>query len=185
MTFFDYSEKVKHVMEFGIRDDEEGKEEIKALLLVKDPSTPIAAIPAKELPAFLDYKNKKDWNAIVVSENRSDFNFIAVDNNIPYNDKYGNEKSRCDAMVYTGKTVVFIELKDQTKDWFEDAVAQLKSTINHFDDVEGLNKFQFKKAYACNKAHPHFNYHHKERMQQFFKKTGVILHSEIVIKNIK
>ena len=49
MTFFDYSEKVQPVMEFGIRDDEEGKEKIKALLLAKDPSTPIAAIPAKEL----------------------------------------------------------------------------------------------------------------------------------------
>ena len=55
MTFFDYKEKVKTVQEFGIRDDEEGKEYFKSLLLANNPSTPIAEIPLKELPAFLDY----------------------------------------------------------------------------------------------------------------------------------
>ena len=63
----------------------------------------------------MDYENKKDWNATVVSENRSDFNFIPVDNRIPYYDKQGNERKRCDAMVYTEQTVVFIELKDQKR----------------------------------------------------------------------
>lgn len=185
MTFFDYSKKVKPVQDFGIRDDAEGKEQNKAAILATTPSDSIASIPTKELPAFLDYENKKDWNAIVLSDGRDDFNFIAVDNNVPNIDKNGNEKSRCDAMIYTGQTVIFIELKNQMQDWFDDAVNQLKSTIEHFDDVDGLDKFRFKKAYACNKKHPYFNYHYKERMQKFYKDTGVTLHPEMVIKNVR
>ncbi|MCR5291238.1 MAG: hypothetical protein K6E51_14720 [Treponema sp.] len=185
MSFFDYAEKVKPVQIFGIRDDEEGKERIKSVILAKNPSDSIAAIPAKKLPAFLDYENKNDWNSIILSDGRTDINFIAVDNRIQYCDKHGDEKKRCDAMIYTEQTVVFIELKNQMKDWFDDAVEQLKSTIDHFDDVDGLDKFRFKKAYACNKQHPIFNYHYKERMQKFYKDTGVTLRPEMVIKNIK
>ena len=123
MTFFDYAKDVESVQEFGIRDDEEGKETLKAFVLDKNPKDPIASIPAKDLPAFIDYNNKKQWNAIVLSENRNDFNFIPVDKNIEYFDEKGNEKSRCDAVIYTRQTVIFIELKDQMHDWFEDAVA--------------------------------------------------------------
>lgn len=68
MTFLDYSEKVKPVQDFGIRDDAEGKEQNKAAILATTPSDSIASIPTKELPAFLDYENKKDWNAIVLSD---------------------------------------------------------------------------------------------------------------------
>ncbi|MBP5442038.1 MAG: hypothetical protein J6Y60_02250 [Treponema sp.] len=181
----DYEEEVKTVREFGIRDDEEGKEQDKAPFLANNPSNPIAEIPAKEFPAFWDYENKKDWNAIVLSEERNDFKFIPVDNKVPNIDPKGNEKSRCDAMIYTAKTVVFIELKNQMQDWFDDAVEQLKSTIEYFDDVDGLARFRFRKAYVCNKKHPYFNYHYKERMQKFYRETGVTLRPEMVIKDIK
>ena len=87
MTFFDYSEKVKSANEFGIRDDDKGKEELKDSILAENPESLLATIPVKELPAFIDYDNKEDWNAIIESCGRSDFNFIAVDNNIPYYDK--------------------------------------------------------------------------------------------------
>jgi len=185
MTFFDYSEKVNPVDEFGIRDDENGKEKLKASILAENPESPFSAIPVKELPAFIDYDNKKDWNAIIESSGRSDFNFIAVDNNIPYYDKNGNEKNRCDAMIWTENTVVFIELKDKAKDWLDDAIVQLKSTIELFEETDGLDKFKFKKAYACNKSRPSFNHQFKDRMQQFFRDTRVSLHPEMVIKNVK
>ena len=185
MTFFDYSEKVNPVDEFGIRDDEKGKEELKSKVLAENPKSSIASIPVKELPAFIDYDNKKEWNAVIESLGRNDFNFIAIDNNIPYYDKNGNEKNRCDAIIWTESTIVFIELKNQQKDWFEEAVFQLKSTINFFDEVDGLEKFKFKKAYACNKAHPYFNYQFKDRMQKFFRDTGVSLHPEMKICKIK
>ncbi len=163
MTFFDYSETVEIVPEFGICDNK----------------------TEKEKPAFLLYDNKEAWNAVVVSENKTDFNFIAVDNNIPYSDKKGNEKKRCDAMLWTSNSVVFIELKDQARDWLDKAIEQLKSTIEYFDNVDGLNKFKFKKAYVCNKARPFFNYQFKDRIQQFYNETGVNLRTEVLIKNIK
>lgn len=163
MTFFDFSEKVKTVQEFGICDNK----------------------TEKEKPAFIVYENKEDWNAVVVSENSPDFGFIAVDNNIPYKDKTGNEKKRCDAMIWTSNSVVFIELKNQTRDWLDKAIEQLKSTIEHFDNVDGLDKFKFKKAYACNKARPFFNYQFKDRIQQFYNDTGVNLRTEVLIRNIK
>ena len=185
MTFFDYSEKVMPVDEFGIRDDLKGKEELKSRQLSENPESQIIEIPVGELPAFIDYVSKQDWNAVIESYGRADLNFIAVDNNIPYYDKNGNEKNRCDAMLWTDKTVVFIELKDKSKDWLEDAIVQLKSTIEFFDKVDGLGKFKYKKAYACNKMHPCFNYQFKDRIQQFFRDTRVSLHTEMVIKNIK
>ena len=77
------------------------------------------------------------------SDNRTDFRFIAVDNNIPYNDKNGNEKKRCDAMLYTEQTVIFIELKAQDKDWLNEAIGQLKSTIEHFKNEENIMNFKF------------------------------------------
>ena len=88
-------------------------------------------------------------------------------------------------MLLTENTVIFIELKNQAKEWLETAIDQLKSTISHFDDTDGLDRFKFKKAYICNKAHPNFNYQYKIRIQQFFKETGVSLHPEMVIKNVK
>lgn len=185
MSFFDYSKKVKPVNEFGIRDDEKGKEELKSKIIAKNPESSVATIPIKELPAFIDYDNKKEWNAVIESVGRNDFNFIAVDNNIPYYDKNGNEKNRCDAIIWTRNTIVFIELKDQDKDWFEESMVQLKSTIKFFDEEDGIKKFKYKKAYACNKSHPYFNYHFKERMQKFFQETRVSLHPEMVIREIK
>ena len=183
MTFFGYSKKVNPVDEFGIRDDEKGKEELKNKLLANNPKSTIALTPVKEMPAFIDYDNKKEWNAVIESFGRNDFNFIAVDNKIPYYDKKGNEKNRCDAIIWTENTIVFIELKEQDKDWFNEATVQLKSTIKFFDEVDGLDKF--KKAYACNKSHPYFNYHFKDRIQKFFRDTGVSLHPEMVIRKIK
>ena len=88
MTFFDYSENINPVKEFGIRDDEAGKEKLKANVLAKNPCDEIAPI-------------------------------------------------------------------------------------------------KFKKAYICNKAHPYFNCQYKDRIQRFFKETGVSLRTEKLIKNIR
>lgn len=88
-------------------------------------------------------------------------------------------------MVWTLESIVFIELKEQSRDWLDKAIEQLKSTIEHFDTVDGLIKFKFKKAYACNKTRPFFNYQFKDRIQQFYNETGVNLRTEVLIKNIK
>ena len=116
MSFFEYSVPVNKSVEFGIRENKTEKEQ----------------------PAYIDYNNRELWDAVVESNNRTDFRFIAVDNNIPYNDKIGNEKKRCDAMLYTEQTVIFIELKNQEKDWLNEAIGQLKSTIEHFKNEENI-----------------------------------------------
>ena len=92
MSFFDYSESVNSVERFGIRDDEEGKQ----LLINKELEENYQgqkAKQAKEMPAFVDYTEKSLWNAEILSDNRNDFNFIAVDNQIPYFDKDGKRLS--------------------------------------------------------------------------------------------
>lgn len=163
MSFFEYSVPVNKSVEFGIRENKTEKEQ----------------------PAYIDYNNRELWDAVVESNNKTDFNFIAVDNNIPYNDKIGNEKKRCDAMLYTGQTVIFIELKNQEKDWLNEAIGQLKSTIEHFKNEENIMNFKYRKAYACNKTHPNFNCQFESRMQKFYRETRVLLRSERIIKNIK
>ena len=70
MSFFEYSVPVNKSVEFGIREHE----------------------TEKEKPAYIDYNNQEQWDAVIESNNRTDFRFIAVDNNIPYNDIIGNEK---------------------------------------------------------------------------------------------
>lgn len=185
MSFFDYCEKVNCVEKFGIRDDEEGKEILKQERLSKNPSDSIFSVPTKELPAFIDYQNIEKWNAAVESQNRNDFNFIAVDNNVPCVDENGNEKSRCDAIIFTLQTIIFIEIKIKDRDWIKDASEQLKSTIEYFKSTENINNFKYKKAYTCNKQHPSFNFHHKEFMHKFFQETGVVLKSEMIIKDVK
>lgn len=99
VNFYDYATTVNQVKEFGLvdPDDKEGKK-----------------------PAFVSYDKSTDkWNATVECNNRTDYSFIAVDNNIPLTVKNNGKDetaSSCDAMLYTPKTVCFIELKADKKD---------------------------------------------------------------------
>ena len=108
MSFFDYSESVNSVERFGIRDDEEGKQ-----LLINKGSVENyqgqKAKQAKEMPAFVDYTEKSLWNAEILSDNRNDFNFVAVDKQVSCFDNEGNQKTLCDAIVWTPKTIIFDE----------------------------------------------------------------------------
>lgn len=90
-----------------------------------------------------------------------------------------------DLKFFTLQTIIFIELKIKDRDWIKDASEQLKSTIEYFKLTENINNFKYKKAYACNKQHPSFNFHHKEFMHKFFQETGIVLKSEMIIKDIK
>lgn len=184
MSFFDYSESVNSVERFGIRDDEEGKQPLINKELEENYQGQKAK-QAKEMPAFVDYTEKSLWNAEILSDNRNDFNFIAVDNQIPYFDKDGNQKTLCDAIVWTPNTIIFIELKTNDKSWCSKAIVQLESTIEFFKSCEDINKFKYKKAYACNSQHPKFNHQYSNRMQKFVKKNGVVFRPEKEIKGIK
>jgi len=166
VDFFAYSQKVNAVPEFGICDD-----------------------AGKEQPAYIDYdiSRQEDWGGVVQSENSQDYSFIAVDNNIiiqkPDNEK--QEESRCDAMLHTKKTIAFIELKDKRKTKAGDAAKQLKKTIEVFKENHDIMQFENKKAYVCNKAHPHMNVTSNSLCDQFLKDTGVTLHVARTIKSFE
>lgn len=157
VDFFAYSQKVNVVPEFGICDD-----------------------AGKEKPAYIDYdiSRQEDWGALVQSENSHDYSFIAVDNNIiiPKPDNEHQEESRCDAMLHTNKTIAFIELKDKRKTKAGDAAKQLKTTIKVFKENHDIESFENKKAYVCNKAHPHMNVTSNSLCDSFLEETGGTLH---------
>ena len=115
---------------------------------------------------------------MVQSENSHDYSFIAVDNNIiiPKPDNEHQEESRCDALLHTNKTIVFIELKDKRKTKAGDAAKQLKTTIKVFKENHDIESFENKKAYVCNKAHPHMNVTSNSLCDSFLEETGVTLH---------
>ena len=143
----------------------------------------------KEQPAYVDYdtSRKDDWGAVVRSENSQDYSFIAVDNNIviPKPDNEKKEESRCDAMLYSNKTIAFIELKDKRKTKASDAAKQLKATIKVFKDNHNIEDFENKAAYVCNKAHPHMNVTSNSLCDSFLEETGVTLHVARTIKHFE
>ena len=153
IDFFKYAEEVKPVEKFGLidPDDSEGKN-----------------------PTYIDYDVEKAeaWNVSVQCNNRNDYSFIAVDNNIPLTKEINGKKetaSSCDAMLYSKNTVCFIEIKADKKgnDWRDKAVKQIESTIDFFG--ENINKFNSKKAYIANSKRPQFYASYKDIQQEFYK----------------
>ena len=92
VNFYDYATTVNKVKEFGLvdSDDKEGKK-----------------------PAFVSYDKSTDkWNATVECSNRTDYSFIAVDDNIPLTVKNigkDDTASSCDAMLYTPKQFALLD----------------------------------------------------------------------------
>ena len=168
VNFYEYSEQVKPVARFGIvdPDDRGGK-----------------------FPAQICYdENVKDtWGAWVSCNNRSDYSFIAVDNNIPLTRTGANgakeTASRCDAMLYTGKTVCFIELKDERESFLQRAIAQISATLQAFGNE--IERFEYKKAYVCNKGHPQFHSSFSQAQSEFYKKHKVVLRVRVDIEELK
>lgn len=128
-----------------------------------------------KFPAFVSYDPSVDkWNATVICNNRDDYNFIPVDNclNITVTrDGLEETASTCDAMLYTTKTVCFVELKEDKKggDWLTHAISQIENTIGFFGENE-MSKYENKKAYVCNTRRPFTPSSHKIVLQQFRKK---------------
>ncbi|MBO5606870.1 MAG: hypothetical protein J5930_03160 [Treponema sp.] len=88
-------------------------------------------------------------------------------------------------MLYTNKTIAFIELKDKNKTRAGDAAKQLKATIKTFKENHEIENFENKKAYVCNKAHPHMNVTSNSLCDSFLKETGVTLHVARTIRHFE
>ncbi|HBS89069.1 MAG: hypothetical protein A2W91_06600 [Bacteroidetes bacterium GWF2_38_335] len=133
--------------------------------------------PAKN-PAYIDELNGANWIAVVENESQKQVTFTAIDNCIDIFRSDGKMKQRCDGMLTYNSTVIFVELKDrdaQGNAWVEDAIPQLKSTIESFEDTEIADNFKKKLAYISNKQHPIFKSTQQRRMDAFYDDTSYIL----------
>lgn len=135
----------------------------------------------------LAYTTPLDENVIaeVTNNNCRSIQFTPIDHNIIITEN-GNERSQCDGMLYieATKELIFIEMKDCNKDWINEAVEQLKSTITHFSSNHIVADFKKRSAYAANKQRPFFQYSKKELAEVFRNQTKFRLNitNKIVIK---
>lgn len=135
--------------------------------------------------AFVDYTNEKEWIAIVDNRAGVPLNFTAIDNCVEIRRADGTMAYRCDAMLTGGEYIIFIELKDQDRNWIPHAVNdQLQTTIDYFKRNHVIEKYKKRLAYACNKSHPQFQYSQMNLMNDFRNRNKVRLNivNEIVIK---
>lgn len=147
------TENIKAV-EFGICDDVDKEE---------------------KAPAYIDYYNLNNWVAKISNKSGKSLNFIAIDNCIEIYRENGEMENRCDAMLVNADNIVFVELKDQMSGWINKAVIQLQITIDYFKKNNDMGKYRYKRAFACNKQHPHFQSSYKELMSAFYKKNKIRL----------
>lgn len=165
IDFFKDEEPVNNSL-FGICDDED---------------------EAEKTPAYvnIDLTQKDLWIAKVDNRTGKPVYFIAVDNKIEIRRENGEMENRCDAILHHADYIIFVELKDQRKDWIVHAVEdQLATTIRFFKSCHDITAFRHRVAYACNKKHPSFACSHKEYMQRFRNEHNVrlIIDCHIVLK---
>jgi hypothetical protein len=135
--------------------------------------------------AYVDYNNDNQWIAIVKNESGKPLNFTAIDNCVEIRRGDGNMENRCDAMLTGAGYIIFIELKDQRRDWVDHAVNdQLQTTIDYFKRNCDISVYGKRIAYACNRRQPRFMHSHISLMDEFWRKNNVRLNivNEIVIK---
>ncbi len=150
MNFFcpDCQEPAIHTSSFGLCDHQDGA---KAYTNVNDHSLWIAEV-----------KNDKNIQLI----------FTAIDKCvIKDNEEVG--RGRCDGMLTSQEHIYFVELKNQRGNWIADAINQLESTIRFFIANHDITVYKYKKAFACNKKHPHFQEIDNALNLRFFRTYGV------------
>lgn len=127
-------------------------------------------------PTYISFDDKY-YQAIVFNKEKKFVQFVAIDNNIKiYKNNSKDEESLCDCLLFTKEDfILFIELKDQQKQWLSNSLSQLKNTIRLFKENHTVEIFDKRRAYASNKQHPHFAHSYKETMQRFRQETGFIL----------
>ena len=123
------------------------------------------------------------WIAKVNNEHRIDLTFTAIDNCVlKYNEQ--PTRGRCDCMLTSENHIYFIELKNvRTSGWIPDAIKQLESTVQFFNESHDIRKFRHKKAFACNKKHKKFREIDNELNLRFFKtyKVRLDIQAEIIV----
>lgn len=134
--------------------------------------------PPARNPAYIDEANGENWIAVVENESQQKIIFTAIDNCIEILRQDGKSKQRCDGMLTYNSTVIFVELKDRDAKgnaWVEDAIPQLKSSIESFEDTEIADEYTKKLAYISNRQHPKFKSTQQSRMNAFYEETNYVL----------
>lgn len=133
--------------------------------------------------AFVDKADPPKWTAKVVNKNSLPVLFTAVDKCVLLDDELPG-RGRCDGMLTADHLLYLVELKDQGKKWREHAIQQLISTIELLveNDVD-LGKYRLKKAFACNRARPHFAEVDHELKMRIFHTYGfrIDIQAEVLI----
>lgn len=162
MNFFcrECQEPPIHSLEFGLCDDQNGTKAYTST----------------------DTETCDTWAAIVKNPKAIEVIFTAIDKCI-IQDNQEAGKGRCDGMITSREHIYFVELKNKQKEWKEDAINQLESSIILFMANHAIDVFKYKKAFACNKRHPYFQEIDNETKLRFFRKYKVRLdvHYEILI----
>lgn len=132
--------------------------------------------------AYANTDDPRKWVARVKNDRNLRLVFTAIDNCIIQLNEHRGHR-RCDGMLASDEHLFFVELKDQRSGWIEEAIAQLESTIQLFIESHGRPIQKHRKAFACNKAHPHFFVFDNERNRRFFSTYGFRLdvQAEIIV----
>lgn len=151
----------------------------------------------KEEPAYsnsdIKYRDSRKaedkhlrWVATVKNPSSIPVQFYAIDKRIKIRSINGDEQSLCDGMLIFDKKIYLVELKVKKEDWLDDAINQLRSTIEQLKlyHANELTQFKSKKAYACNRKHPNFAISHASTMRAFHQETGFRLDIQATI-NLK
>ncbi len=148
MNFFDpvCQEPAINESEFGLCDDQNGTR------------------------AYANINDRTKWIATVQNDNNKSLTFTAIDKCV-LNDDEESDRGRCDGMLisYSNEHIFFVELKVQAKNWIQSAINQLESTVRFFIENHDISVYRYKKAFACNKKHPHFQEIDNELNLRFFR----------------
>ncbi|MEA1922787.1 MAG: hypothetical protein U9N63_09025 [Pseudomonadota bacterium] len=137
--------------------------------------------------AYTDSQNEDNWLAKVKNQGQIEIIFTAIDNCITIlKEGTNDQESSCDGMLTFQNSLFLVELKRQgAGGWLTTATKQLKNTIKFLSESHDLSEFRYKKAYACNRKHPHFTKIEHETRKRFFEETNgfrIDAQAEIVIK---
>jgi hypothetical protein len=125
--------------------------------------------------AETDISKEKKWIATVSNKRQHEFTFTAVDHCISLVRPDGNYDKRCDCIITYKDNIVFIELKDVSGNWINNAIEQLATTITYYSKNIAFDQYKKKRAFACNKRRPQFEYSKKEKIQRFYNTYNVRL----------
>ena len=110
------STKVKNILDKGISEQKTNSIVPKAAAIDGNKLRIYETHDDGSISLYVSYEDET-WNTTVISHNRDDVYFNAIDGNIIIKRSWKpSEKQRsCDAMIHTEDYIVFVEIKDWRK----------------------------------------------------------------------